>query len=160
MSQALEPMALASTQLDDLESIEAALREVNTAYAVNEIEREKLLRRMFQLRDGKQQFRRRLSRDYLDKHLLPITFEAIETAREFQFARLLSTLKFKLFQARIMLIASITFLLRRTKEQPLTQAEIDARQQGYPKRRAERRVISKAVFRSDDTIDHRLGRYE
>ena len=68
----------------DLESLDTALAEVNLRLARNAVERGELWKRHDELVTGKTAVRRRLTRNYIDKFQLPVTFSAILTDDELE----------------------------------------------------------------------------
>lgn len=74
------PSALEIIIDDAVESIETAIREVSSQYAVNEIERGRLFARLEQLTSGARSLRRARVRRYIDAYLPPVTFFFIEYA--------------------------------------------------------------------------------
>lgn len=74
---AYEEQASAS-ETDELESVEEALMELNRAYAINQIDKSRLIKRRDELLTRKAELRRKRAKSYLDAYLPPVTFYSIE----------------------------------------------------------------------------------
>ncbi len=63
---------------DELESVEAALEEITRRFVETDADRGRLEHRMMELRQGRNELRRRRARNALDAYLPPLTIYSFE----------------------------------------------------------------------------------